>query len=73
MTDQAPQVPWILGTEKAIARSLAVVLVKERGGTWAKLTPRQRDNVIDEAVEIVRGWVAAKSARTFLAEWREPL
>ena len=68
-----PVVPWILGTRLALARALALVIAEERKVNWGRLSPAQRDRLVADAEARVQRWVSEGAARTFLAEWREPL
>lgn len=72
MTD-VPLVPWLIGTKKSFARSLALVLAAERKLKWASLTHAQRKRLTDEATQRIDEWLAANACKTFLNEWREPL
>lgn len=70
--DEAPEVPWIIGTRTALSRVVALAIAEARGEAWDRLPPGMRRSRVTDAGRHLDEAVANRAAVTFLAPWREP-
>lgn len=64
------RVPYVTGRRKALARGVALAMVKEEGRDWCRMTPREIREAVAKADRVLQTLVDNEVLTEFIYDWR---